>query len=90
MKKWQLIDYFDVWGNAEDGWEVQNQCITKNELLISESATDEEILRMLADIHYLKSSSVAKLEDHIDSIEIIAIQNDMPLGKLVRKEKSNV
>ena len=26
MDKWQFINYFDVWGNTEEGWEVNNLC----------------------------------------------------------------
>ena len=27
MKKFQVIDYFDVWGNVEEGYEINDQII---------------------------------------------------------------
>ena len=38
MTTWTIIDYFDVWGNAEDGWEVNNQCEICNDLNITDDA----------------------------------------------------
>lgn len=29
MPTYSLINYFDVWGNAKDGWEVNNLCTEK-------------------------------------------------------------
>ena len=33
--KYDLVDYFDVWGNEEDGFEVNNLAIVENDLLVS-------------------------------------------------------
>lgn len=56
MLTYTLIDYFDVWGNAEEGWEVNNlQSITQIE--VSEDATDLEIIKKLIDIDYLQDSA---------------------------------
>lgn len=45
--KWRLINYFDVWGNAEEGWEVNNQCIEAEDIHISDEATDKDICEYL-------------------------------------------
>ncbi len=87
MAIYNLIDYFDVWGNEEDGWEVQNQCLEKTQLMLPPNATDDYILNMLVEVGYLVGADVARLEDSGEMIEIFAVKNGMPLGKLIRKEQ---
>lgn len=94
VNKYKLVDYFDVWGNEEDGWDVNNVCIYYNTdetcLRISEDATDEEILEYLVQIGYLKTidesvkiTDVVYLEScDIEVIEIRQTENDFPLGRL--------
>jgi hypothetical protein len=55
-KKYELINYFDVWGNPEDGYEVNNQCIEFNDLWVADDATNDDILKYLQSIGFLKSS----------------------------------
>ena len=46
---YQLVDYFDVWGNPEDGFEVNN--LARLDIItISDDSTDREIF------DYLKNS----------------------------------
>ena len=40
--KWEVIDYFDVWGNPINGWEVNNQSI-RGELTLSDNATEKNV-----------------------------------------------
>lgn len=82
MIKYRIIDYFDVWGNEEDGWEVNNLCVQKMYLIISDNATNDFILHKLVSIGYLKSADVAELELSGENIEIIAKSNRCPLGRL--------
>lgn len=94
VNKYKLVDYFDVWGNEEGGWDVNNVCSYYNTdetcLRISEDATDEEILEYLVQIGYLKTidesvkiTDVVYLEScDIEVIEIIQTYNDLPLGRL--------
>lgn len=77
-----LVNYFDVWGNADDGFEVNNQCIEEDELFIRNDATDDEIITMLVELGYLKDS--AKAGENVivtnmgDDIELEGIDG-MPL-----------
>ena len=70
--KYELINYFDVWGNAEDGWEVNNQCVEFRDLIITEDASDKDILNYLVDIGFLATSDMRKLlvDNNGDMIEI--------------------
>lgn len=72
MKTWSLINYFDVWGNAKDGYEVNNQCIEFADLVIADDATDKDILNYLKEIGFLTTSDMRKLmiENLGDYIEI--------------------
>ena len=87
MKKWRLIDYFDVWGNEEDGWEVNDQTELFDDLVITDDATDEDIINYLISIGYLakETQTDAVSIDWIDDdiAEIVQVYNDMPLGRLV-------
>lgn len=40
LKEYRVIDYFDVWGNMRDGWEVNNQCVLAQTAFIDYDAQD--------------------------------------------------
>ena len=85
VNHYKLIDYFDVWGNATDGWEVNNLTTVEDDIVISEDSTDEEIIEFLIQIEYLKPE--AKENVHLESydnemIEIVQTKDDYPIGRL--------
>lgn len=84
MKKYSLINYFDVWGNAKDGWEVNNQCVKFDDLVITDDATEKDILGYLVSIGFLATSDRRKVrvDDLGDYMEIYAVKGNMPLGLL--------
>jgi hypothetical protein len=51
--KYELINYFDVWGNEKDGWEVNNLC-SEGYVIILEGADDREICEVLRNADFLK------------------------------------
>lgn len=58
MPTYSLINYFDVWGNAKDGWEVNNLCTEKTGITITDDATDKEILDYLVHVGFLATSDM--------------------------------
>ena len=52
--KCMLIDYFDVWGNPEDGWEVNN-ISRENIFYMKDNFTNEGMISKLIEIGYLKT-----------------------------------
>lgn len=84
--KWQLIDYVDVWGNAINGWEINDWDVVEKEIVISDYATDKEIVKYLNAIGYLSSCDLRKLavEDLGDFIEIYQRKYMKPLYSLRR------
>ena len=82
--RYELINYFDVWGNAKDGWEVNNQYVEFDDLYISENATYKQILEYLSSIKFLSTSDMrrVRLEDYGDGYEIYAVKGNMPIGRL--------
>lgn len=55
-----LVDYFDVWENPEDGWEVNNLS-RENVFYMNDDYTDEDMIKKLIEIGYLKAD--VKMED---------------------------
>ena len=85
VNHYKLIDYFDVWGNATDGWEVNDLTTVEENIVIAEDSTDEEIIEFLVQIEYLKPEvkELVYLESYDNKmIEIIARENDYPIGRL--------
>jgi len=84
MGKWSLINYTDVCGNAKDGWEVNDQCIEFDDLIITEDATNKDILNYLKQIGFLATSDMRRIaiEDMGDMIEIFARKGMMPICRL--------
>lgn len=59
---WKLIDYFDVWFCEDEGYWVNNQCVAKEGITITDDATNEDIFNYLKDVlGYLGPE--AKFED---------------------------
>lgn len=82
-----LIDYFDVWGNQSDGWEVNDQMPISRNMEIPEDAEDAEILSLLKNSGYLTTDDGAQvgIEEYGDGIiEIFEAERHFPLGRLVR------
>ena len=85
INHYKLIDYFDVWGNPIDGWEVNDLTTVEEDIVIAEDSTDEEIIDFLVRIDYLKPEvkELVYLESYDNEmIEIIARENDYPIGRL--------
>ena len=51
--KYKLIDYYDVLGNEEDGYEVNNLCTCTTGIEIADDATDADIINYLKSINFL-------------------------------------
>lgn len=82
MTTWTLIDYFDVWGNAEDGWEVNNQCEICNDLNITDDASEDDIIDYFIENGYLRPEAKGKVaidEGWIDMFEIVEKDTWKPL-----------
>ena len=84
MTKWRLINYFDVWGNAKDGWEINNQCMEFDDLWMSDDYAAKEILSYLKQIKFLASDDMRRLavEDSGDLIVIFERRGMKPLCAL--------
>ena len=85
INHYKLIDYFDVWGNPIDGWEVNDLTTVEEDILIAEDSTNEEIIDFLIQIEYLKPE--ARENVHLESydnemIEIVQTKDDYPIGRL--------
>ena len=83
VKKYRLVNFFDVWGGEKDGWEINNQCIEGEDFHIDESATKKEICEYLKSAGFLKTSDMRQL--YVDCaaydgcIEIYQRKGMMPL-----------
>lgn len=84
-KCYTLRNYFDVWGNEKDGWEVNDSCIEFDDLHISEVATEKEILDYLVSIKFLTTSDRRRIrtEEPGDYIEIYEVKGHKPLAALI-------
>ena len=86
MNTYTLINYFDVWGNEVDGYEVNNQCVEAEDIVIADDATNNDIINYLQLAGYLNTNdaSLFEVEDNGDFIEIFAKKTMMPLYSLRR------
>ena len=82
--KWTLINYFDVWGNEVDGWEVNNACSKFDDLEIADDATEQDIIDYLCNIEFFKTNDLEKFDVEYcgDFIEISEKETQMPLCSL--------
>lgn len=64
MIRYRLIDYHDVWGNREEGYEV-NESYEWGEIELPEDHTNEDLINKLIEVDYLCASA------DLDTIEIV-------------------
>lgn len=86
--KYKLIDYYDVLGNEEDGYEVNNLCTCVTGIEIADDATDTDIINYLKLIKYLREkASTENIELSGDDlfIELTEKETGYPLGRLERE-----
>jgi hypothetical protein len=94
MDKYKVINYFDVWGNEEDGWEVNNLC-SEGYITVKDYTNVEEIVQALKDMErpFLNElATVEALEVHNDyeMIEFFEKRNGMPLFRLELQQNAEV
>ena len=86
--KYALVNYFDVWGNEKDGWEINNQCVEFDDLHISEDATEKNILDFLVMLGFLSTSDRRKIRidmnTYAEAMEIYAVKGNRPIASLRR------
>ena len=82
-----LINYFDVWGNEEDGWEVNN-AYEEFDIRITDNMTDQDIISFLYEKEFFNTKDIDKflIESNGDSIEIFETETGKPLCSLIKKE----
>lgn len=86
--KYKLIDYYDVLGNEEDGYEVNNLCTWVTSIEIADDATDADIINYLKSINFLsEKASTENIELNGDDfyIELTEKETGYPLGRLERE-----
>ena len=87
--EYELIHYFDVWGNNIDGYEVNDLCNMTDKfgtIIISEEACDEEIIDFLIEIGYFTSEAKdsVEIEWNDDTLIEFSSWNGCPLCRLVK------
>lgn len=88
MSKYTLVNYFDVWGNEEEGYEINNLCNEVEGITITEDASEKDILKYLVQIGFLTTSDRRKVRIDTtdgDMMEIYAVKGNYPIG-LLRRE----
>lgn len=85
-RTYRVMDYYDVWGNSIDGYEV-NDCFPVGEIEINDDATNEEIIQTLKDNNWLEPFVEAIVQENGDySMDIIQEFTDYPLYGLILKD----
>ena len=85
--KYKLINYFDVWGNAEVGYEVNDLCVEETGIFIADDSIDQEVLSLLVRIGFLVTDDLEKvcIKWEGDMIEIEGVETGVPLGRLEKE-----
>ena len=88
MSKYTLVNYFDVWGNEKEGYEINNLCNEVEGITITDDASEKDILKYLVQIGFLTTSDRRKVRIDTtdwDMMEIYAVKNNYPIGSLRRE-----
>lgn len=86
--KYKLIDYYDVWSNEENGYEVNNLYTCATGIEIADDTTDTDIIGYLKSINFLNEKvTTENIELNGDDfyIELTERETGYPLGRLERE-----
>lgn len=89
---YDLIDYFDVWGNEEDGWDVNNLAKVESDIWLDDDLSDDEIVNYLIDqVWFFSPKARGNIEviGDGDFIEFFNAETGEPLGRLERTRTAN-
>jgi len=75
MYNLKLVNYFDVWGNKKDGYEVNNMCVECDDLYLN-NIDNKNILQLLKTIDFLQPST---------RINQVIIENDGTMIEIYQK-----
>ncbi|QFP93421.1 UNVERIFIED_ORG: hypothetical protein Xoosp15_156 [Xanthomonas phage Xoo-sp15] len=79
-----LINYFDVWGNEEDGWEINNLC-KEGEIQLSNNAKHIDMLNAIIEFGFfseLASLETLEIYDGGEMVEFYEKSNNKPICRL--------
>jgi hypothetical protein len=80
-----LVNYFDVWGNKKDGWEINNLC-TEGTIELPEEFTEKDIVQALKEKGFFKKHvrvNMCDIEMHLyPYIEINQAKDFKPVCRI--------
>lgn len=85
--QYALVNYFDILGNKQDGYEINNCCVEETGITIADDATEKDILKYLVQIGFLTSSDRRRVRIDTtdwDRMEIYAVKGNYPIGSLTK------
>lgn len=88
MYKVKYVDYFDVLGNEDDGYEVNNLCNLFEDKL--KYIGDDDLFNFLMDKGYFKHNvtpSMLEFVDYYPYIEIQDAETNCPIGRFEIEEE---
>lgn len=84
MLTYKLINYFDVWGNKKDGYEVNNLC-SEGEIVIPENATNKDLVQAIKDFGFFKKTTrtnMLYISNDFEMIEFDERRTGKPICRL--------
>lgn len=83
MSTFELVDYFDVWGNEEDGFQVNNAMVIGRGINEKVVKNKRSIMKYLKETGFLKADARGRdllIEDNgCEFIEVFENRNRYPL-----------
>ncbi len=76
----RIINYYSVFGNEEEGFEV-NDLVVSCYVVIEEEAPREHILEFMEDELGIMKSAEASFDNNVEGYELVA-KNGRPLGRM--------
>jgi hypothetical protein len=75
MIKCRVINYFDVWGNEEEGWEINNQC-HEMDIEIPADATNKQVFEALQECGFIREDVDFKQVEFEDAYMSVWMMNE--------------
>jgi hypothetical protein len=91
MNTYKLVNYFDVWGNQKDGYEINNLCTEIEGIVLVDGCQDTDLLKYLKSIGFFKKHvrlNMLSIEDYScmgDYIEISEKRTGKPICRFERE-----
>lgn len=78
---WSAVDYFDVWADGEEGWQVNNLARVEEGIWLADDCTEDEIVDMFKRVVGIRPELNVCMVEYGPGMIEFELETGYPLGR---------